>query len=305
MGTEIQVAINVPSGKLVFDNDFREVFIPDWRETDNYDVNHRLGIKKTVEAYAKAGMFHPFVGNTCPGIWKESDTVIRIANPSFDENDVCLNDIPGKEVGSVCTDLWWVCVADLGEYSRRLGINNLPHDVDVVKVKPGRYIMTYDLEKDRDTRPCVFATIERSDEPLIEAKLPEEGIAEAVKAFLPHGCAPSEHNYQFVCCEPFYNREGTWPRPPDKYKIWGRIYDLDFADIFPTEDELNDPQALANELIAEAQRKHDEHARLMANLDRLKKRAESLTDEEKEEQERVAAEVLASLQKELKNLTNP
>jgi uncharacterized protein YnzC (UPF0291/DUF896 family) len=43
----------------------------------------------------------------------------------------------------------------------------------------------------------------------------------------------------------------------------------------------------------------------MANLDRLKKRAESLTDEEKEEQERVAAEVLASLQKELKNLTNP
>ena len=299
MGTEIQVAIDVPSGKIVFDNDFRDLFPIGCDADESFDVNHRLGIKQTVEAFARVGLLHPFVGNTCPGIWQESSTLIRIANASYDDNDKCLDDVPGEQVGSVCTDLWWVCAADAREYCQRLGINNIPSGVEVVNVEPGRYVMTYDIEKNRDAYPCVFATIERSDDPLIQTKLPEEGVAGAVKFFLPHGCASSEHNYQFVYCEPFYDRGGVFPRPPDKYKIWGRIYGLGFADIFPTEDELNDPKKLADQLIAEAQEKHDEHVRLMASIDRLKKDRDSMTDEEKKEQEDLAMEIISDLKKSL------
>ena len=172
---KLKVAINVPSGKLVCGNDFREQY----PIKEDYYINETLGIKLTIEEYAKMGLFHGYVGNTCPGLYLKNGQ-IKIASLNWDKKK------PkefGKRVGGICTNLWWYSIADHDDYIKRGGI--IHKNVDVVKVKPGRYILSHDLERDFDDYPVTFATIERSDEKIKPWKLPEEGAVEEIMKLLP------------------------------------------------------------------------------------------------------------------------
>lgn len=155
--------IEVPSGKLVFGNDFREVF-PD--VVEDFYVNEATGIRDCTEAYGRAGMFHFFVGNTCPGVYVK-DGVLDIANPAVvGETD---EEIPydGKEVGGVITDLWWVSAMDADEAERRGLVLDGRWDFSV-DVEPGTYVLeSYvtmkDFHEDRDdySTPTVHGRITR------------------------------------------------------------------------------------------------------------------------------------------------
>lgn len=155
---EYTVSLDVPSGKLVFANDFRQFYDANIQ----YDINRTIGCKRTTEAYAALGMFHTFVGNTCPGIYQKDDTIfVGTAKVDFDEDGG--DDIKnyekfeneakkrteaefGKRQGAICTDLWWFSAADHDDLKEKAGKDFTKyvrdHHSTVVTVTPGHYRLT-------------------------------------------------------------------------------------------------------------------------------------------------------------------
>jgi hypothetical protein len=168
--------LNVPSGKIVVENDLREWFpLP---EGENFDVNGIIGCRLTSQAYAAAGMSHAFVGNTCPGVFRLGEGKFKIANEPTDErwdeekNEYVSIDPPpefeGERVTSVCTDLWWYSMCDLDEAVRRAEkFGGSTENLTVIDVKPGVYRFHHDDEVDRDTfeTGVLYGTFEWVREP--------------------------------------------------------------------------------------------------------------------------------------------
>lgn len=222
-GKYIEVAIDIPSGKIAYGNDFRDL----WMEIDKgFNVNDLVGIKKTTESYGKHGLFHGFIGNTCPGLYMDGDR-ISIASPKmYDDND---NELPreewgidGKEVGSICTDLWWYSMADYDDYVDRGG----DKAIDVIGVPPGRYVLNHDIESSGwHSYPYVYATIERSDEPVNKWKMPEEDVGDRLMALIPGEIIGKD---SFLYIEPRYRPRQKGARYSDPadfygYRIWGHM----------------------------------------------------------------------------------
>lgn len=134
--------LNVPSGKMVVGNDFRDKF----DITGNYDINTLVGMAKTSFAYAKIGMAHAFVGNTCPGVYRISNDkfVIGTCVEKFNEDDDKDEIVPpvagAERVGGICTDLWWYSIVDYDDYVKAYGVpTKKDRFIDVVDCKPGVY----------------------------------------------------------------------------------------------------------------------------------------------------------------------
>jgi hypothetical protein len=141
--------LNVPSGKLVVANDLREWFPSD----ESHDVNTLIGVHLTTLAYAKIGMAHGFVGNTCPSVYREGDRLVVGSHleETWDEekDDYVDNPEPcpwGDAVASICTDLWWYSIVDHDELSRRvphytpnMTLEDALEQATVVSVRPGVY----------------------------------------------------------------------------------------------------------------------------------------------------------------------
>lgn len=153
--------INVPSGKLIFGNDFRDlVDCP-----GSFDVNGTHGTALTTKAYADAGMIHVYVGNTCPGLYKVSDSRINIvsaatsyAGEDRDYKDLECEPPKGKRVGGICTDLWWYSAMDYDLFKKRAKARygkdwkkeRISGRGTIVKVKPGRYKVYCQTHRVRD-----------------------------------------------------------------------------------------------------------------------------------------------------------
>lgn len=126
---EYSFDIAVPSGKICFANDFRNFF-----PSVDYYVNHFIGIKNTTRDYARYGMYHPFVGNTCPAVVKRKNGIIEIGQ--------------FKGTNHICTDLWWASACDASILKQWVEIsgNEWTEENDyadfIVKVKPGIYRCT-------------------------------------------------------------------------------------------------------------------------------------------------------------------
>lgn len=121
--------IAVPSGKICFANDFRRFF-----PNVDYYVNHFIGIKNTTRDYAKYGMYHPFVGNTCPAVVKRRNGTIEIGQ--------------FKGTNHICTDLWWASACDESilkqwvEISGNKWTDKNDYADFIIEVKPGIYRCT-------------------------------------------------------------------------------------------------------------------------------------------------------------------
>lgn len=126
---EYSFDIAVPSGKICFANDLRS-FFPDV----DYYVNHFIGIKNTTRDYAKYGMFHPFVGNTCPAVVKRRNGIIEIGQ--------------FKGTNHICTDLWWLSACDASilkkwaEIAGKEWTDENDYADFIIRVKPGIYRCT-------------------------------------------------------------------------------------------------------------------------------------------------------------------
>lgn len=161
------VEIDVPSGRLVFANDFRH-FVPE-ADKDRY-VNYNSEIKKTVLDYAESNMLYAFVGNSCPRVYVNTEGTITVGHPLYDDDDNPVSDF-GEDCGSICTDLWWFSATDYDYLKKRgkereIEEKTIEDWVEVsVDVKPGRYQMTVhtDALDDNDDWPREerFVTIVR------------------------------------------------------------------------------------------------------------------------------------------------
>ena len=134
--------IDVPSGKLVFQNDMRNIFDPN-DEAEDFDVNTVFGTKQTEEAFAKMGMIHVFVGNSCPRVYQFEDGKIVVGSYYISDQESKDYDTDPKEKfseGSVCTDLWWFSACDYDKF-KELGGNPDDRWTFVVDLKngPGKY----------------------------------------------------------------------------------------------------------------------------------------------------------------------
>jgi hypothetical protein len=164
------VELDIPSGRMIVGNDFREKFNI---EADHY-VNEAHGIYDTIVDFAKeAKMFHFFVSNSSPGMYR-SDTdpdsfVIANAKYNEEEGDDVDEWLPiegfKEEVASVCTDLWWVSIVDGDEADKR-GLDQERFDTTEVRCTPGTYVLeaSYGMTP---TRPAwdeetIYAKIRKS-----------------------------------------------------------------------------------------------------------------------------------------------
>lgn len=272
----IKVAVNIPSGKLICANDLREEFaLP---EKENFDINESVGIKQTIEAYAKVGLFHGFCGNSCPGLYLDKNK-LTIASLAYDEEkDETIDDGSlGKQIGLICSDLWWFSVADYDEFISRGGKVNEQWD-SIVDVEPGRYVLTYDLDyKDNWKELEIFAIIERSDEEITPWKMPEEGAVEEIIKRLPSKYLASkvenidppkdatesqlkwyrDHGYNKRTVKTWLNIKTAWKNLPSTgtgehryekvgYKLFGHLFDSEENRIIIIQDIIVNAEQLRN-----------------------------------------------------------
>jgi len=127
------------SGEIIIENDLREYF-----KRNDFDVNRTVGIIETMDDYAKQGMLHGFVGNSCPGVYlSEKRGEIYIGCDYDEENDVdVLPDDTFENVANVCTDLWWYSIVDLETFKE-----NNPYvdtsDFTIVKIPAGKWELSH------------------------------------------------------------------------------------------------------------------------------------------------------------------
>lgn len=161
---------NVPSGKLVFANSMyramgeeltKKLEKESEEEMNNSNDCHGvsicqdLGLKINSLYHAKHGLLHVQCGNSSPSVFynkKLGKMVIR--NENFDhetdeELDAKLYPNLGKEVASICTDLWAVTAMDWDDYIAHCERNEKDPkemlgelDATVVKVEAGTYKVT-------------------------------------------------------------------------------------------------------------------------------------------------------------------
>jgi hypothetical protein len=140
-GTPITFEIDVPSGVMLFANYFDKIVDFDTNTAYRADAHGAAEHKMELEHYAAQNVAQVFCGNSCPGIYKcENRDKFWIGNAGYDsEGDNETEQMPGKSVGSICTDLWAWSMTCQDTYDK-LGCEH-GSDFDV-KVKPGKYRVT-------------------------------------------------------------------------------------------------------------------------------------------------------------------
>lgn len=185
----IEVAIDIPSGYIVFSDDLRDPYnVPESKRSPQ-NATGPLWQKMITKAYGEAGLFHGYVGNSCPSIHKHDGKFI-IGTSSYDEKTYeTRDDLPGEYVGAVITDLWWYSLADkdnLVQLLKEQGSDTIEEtNFDgMLKVDPGRYVLKHyypyfgKYPAPKGSKYEVYAVLERSDSAIKEQRLPDEGIAD-------------------------------------------------------------------------------------------------------------------------------
>lgn len=133
--------ISLPSGKLVFANDLREMLPEDADEQSDKYIIEKSGYYNTINSlygqelhtdfWLSLGLIYISTGNTSPTIFKDTktNTISAKHETIYDrENDEDVDNTTENEVevGSVCTDVWAVCAMDYSVFSAL--INNQDSD---------------------------------------------------------------------------------------------------------------------------------------------------------------------------------
>lgn len=159
----VEISLEIKSGVIVYDDSLGDAF----RLDEDFDVNQYAGMKECMEAYGKIGLFHGFVGNSCPNIYQKGDTII-IGSLS-DKHPFAKH-----RKGSIITDLWWYSLADKDVYKAGGGKRKLSS----LKVTPGKYLLKHPLngrhmENKNGGEDVIYATLELSSKRPKKWTLPE------------------------------------------------------------------------------------------------------------------------------------
>lgn len=170
---EYSMRLAVPSGKIVAGNNFRDEYEQDAPDRKcngmsfgkdlasfKYNINTDMGQRHVFMFYAKRGLAHGFVGNTCPSIYRTKSGILTVSKCRYDKR-YKERDVPGERVGGICTDLWWYSIADHDDFVSHGG--DTKRFVDIIDVEPGIYRVTHRTHTfDRDeNKTDHFAVIQR------------------------------------------------------------------------------------------------------------------------------------------------
>ena len=127
-----KVKVSFPSGKMVVANDLRGVFprIPHYWDEEipredklKWNINSHRGCQTVTEFCAQNGWLHFSVGNTSPSVYKRKGEII-VSVPAYNEQGTDEDDeyihVEGRKVADVCTDLWWISIADYDQVMHNL-----------------------------------------------------------------------------------------------------------------------------------------------------------------------------------------
>jgi hypothetical protein len=131
------------SGKIIVDDWFSGL------SRDPYDklyanINTTVGIIKTIHNFSEKGILHGFVGNSSPGLyWNSEKQILEIGTEiDWEETEEPVNKSL-REVGHVCTDLWWYSIMDYEEYKKRGGKDNDHWTNNIIEIPKGKYRLTH------------------------------------------------------------------------------------------------------------------------------------------------------------------
>jgi hypothetical protein len=167
----VDIELNVPSGKIVVDDDLRDWYKAD---VDRYEISTTHGVGMWIKTYATIGVAMGFVGNTSPSLYKNKDKIV-IGN----KRGKSRGNRWGREVAGVCTDLWWYSIADSEDFKRRL--EHYTPDITLddwlkhwshssVKVRPGVYRIRWYSDQSQADKSELFAEMEwiREPDPVVD-----------------------------------------------------------------------------------------------------------------------------------------
>lgn len=166
-GMTTVIRLEVPSGKIVVEDDLRPLF--NGFDHDGFaSYNSVRGQAQVVEAFAKDKCAFGPVGNSCPTLWKTGEDTYVIARMPYDNEE---SDEPtpvpedAKKLASICTDLWAYSIVDYDEWRRRGGDpESLPWTTTIVEIPAGTYEFTYhggELDFDGDADHVVWTDIKK------------------------------------------------------------------------------------------------------------------------------------------------
>ena len=184
--------INIPSGKMVVANDLRSLVK---LTGDVGNINYIKGCRDTSFAYASAGMAHAFVGNTCPAIYKKSDTEFYVGNRRPKGADA--PKLKGlRQVASICTDLWWYSIMDYDWFVTQAKAKP-DQNQDIVKCTPGRYRFDHLYYQNRsDSNVTEIYTVITHIGPATKTEDPFEKLSYSVEEIIADKL-PSEYYQSF------------------------------------------------------------------------------------------------------------
>lgn len=145
-------------------------------------LNSNLGLQQRTLAYANKDIFHVFVGNSCPDVFKK-DNLLVVGHSDDNENGNCscgreecdcdYEEYPPVEdaikIADICTDLWWATIVDVAIYEKLLidhyGIEQAKaymEEINTIEtnIKPGIYKCTYFRNDDIYDRPSIYANLD-------------------------------------------------------------------------------------------------------------------------------------------------
>lgn len=149
------IEVDFPTGEVVFDDwparflEARDAgFIMEPK--DGESINYLKGQRASTDSYAKQQIVHHSVGNTCPTFFVNKETgAIQIGSKWDEEQDEHVTPEGMEDVGSFCTDLWWVTMLDRKFYDAI--VTKLPgkksakyysKELHIAHIPPGRYRFT-------------------------------------------------------------------------------------------------------------------------------------------------------------------
>lgn len=141
--------LNVPSGKIIVNDDLREVF-GEPEKIGRASYNTTKGVVDIIKGMEQLNVAYGAIGNSCPTLYQTGENEYAIVPcPEDLLEEEGYDGSNWKEVGIIITDLWAYSLADYNDYLARGGSevvsdgyynNQTPY---VLNVEPGEYVFEY------------------------------------------------------------------------------------------------------------------------------------------------------------------
>lgn len=178
--------IEFPTGIILCDDRLPYSYDMLARLDSEHSLNSNLGLMERTLNHARENIFHVFVGNSSPDVFKKNDFIV-VGHSSNNEIDKCscgsdsgcdceyeeyypIED--SEKIASICTDLWWASIVDIEVYKKLL-IDYFGEEVAKsyieelkpieTKIKPGIYKCTNFRKNEYDDYheyPSILAQLE-------------------------------------------------------------------------------------------------------------------------------------------------